>query len=76
MGHNKIPVYANINLDVKGHAHIEVKNECNKLFQGDIPMCQFVMPISKSKDNLSQTQIHGENIILISRSKYKVIHKS
>ena len=31
------------------------------------PCAKFGMPMSKSKDNLAKTQIHGENIILILR---------
>ena len=29
------------------------------------PFAQFSMPMSKNKEDLTQTQIHGENIIVI-----------
>ena len=37
---------------------------------------KFGMPISKNKDDLAQTKIHDENIIVILRPKVKVIHMS
>ena len=37
------------------------------------PCYKLGMPVPKSKDDLAQPQIHGENIILILRSKVKVI---
>ena len=40
------------------------------------PCAKFGMPMSKSKDDLAHTKIHGENIILIFRSKFKVIQRS
>ena len=36
---------------------------------------KFDMPMLKSKDVLAKTQIHNENIILILRSKVKVIQR-
>ena len=51
-------------------------NVHNMLSHGDTPMCQFGMPLSKSKDDLDQTQIHSENVISILRPKVKVIHRS
>ena len=36
---------------------------------------KFGMSMSKRKDDLAQTQIYGENIILILRPKVKVIQK-
>ena len=37
------------------------------------PCAKFGMSVSKSKDDLAHTKIHGENIILILRPKVKVI---
>ena len=40
------------------------------------PCAKFGMPMSKRKDGLAHTQIHGENIILILRPKVKIIQRS
>ena len=37
---------------------------------------KFGMPMSKSKDDLVQTKIYGENIILILKPNVQVIHRS
>ena len=43
------------------------------LSHGDAPMCQIGLPMSKTKDDLAQTEIHGENIIWILRLEVKVM---
>lgn len=43
------------------------------LSPGDAPMRQIVMPMSKIKDDLTKTQIHGENMIWILRAEVKVM---
>ena len=39
------------------------------------PYAKFGIPMSKSKDNLSQINIYGENMILILRPKINVIQR-
>ena len=40
------------------------------------PCAKFGVPVSKSKDHLAKTQMHGENLILILRLKVKFKQKS
>ena len=52
-------------------------NECNYSTLSPIhPGAKVVMPMSKSKGDLAQIQIHDANIILILRPKVKVIQRS
>ena len=50
-------------------------NVHNMLSHGNTPKCQIWYAFAKSKDDLAQTQIHGENIIFILRQKVKVIQR-
>ena len=42
----------------------------------DTYMCQICYAYVKVQDDLAQTQIHNENIILILRTRLKVIQRS
>ena len=58
---------------VKGQGHTKDKNVHNMLSHGDTPICQNLVCLCQRAKTSCQTQIHGENIILILRSKVKVI---
>ena len=59
---------------MKSEGYSEVIQNVHMLSHCDKP--KFGMSISKNKDDLAQTKIHGENIIVILRPKVKVIHMS
>ena len=59
---------------MKSQGYTEVIQNVHMLSHGIKP--KFGMPISKSKDDLAQTQIHDENIIEILRPKVKVKNMS
>ena len=61
---------------VKSQRHTKVKNVYNMMSLGDTTICQNLVCLCPRAKTSCQTQIHGENIILILRSKVKVIQSS
>ena len=60
-------------IKIKGQGHTKVKNVQNMLSHGDTHICQNLVCLCQRAKTFCQTQTHGENIILILRSKVKVI---
>ena len=78
-----IRIIVNLDLDipvthilVKGQGHTKLKNVQNMLSHGHTPIWQNFACLYQREKTFSQTQIHVENIILILRSKTKVIQSS
>ena len=74
--HYGYPPPPNTHIKVKSQGYTKVKNVQNMLSHGDTPICQNLVCLCQRAKTSCQTQIHGENIILILRSKVKVIQSS